>query len=341
MSLAANTRIFGTYLFRKPYGLQAIRHEVRPSVSASYTPDLNQRNFTRIQVDSVGNKLPFSTITGSLTNGDRRFAGLNFGIDNTLEMKTRSRSDTSELGIKKVRLIDGFSINSSYNFLADSFRLQPISMNFRSTLFEKVNITAYAVLDPYITDNRGFRRDQLLWTADKFSLGRITNGNIAISTQFQSKSKDGKNDRQRLPQDNFMTPDEQMRQLDYVRSNPAEFADFNIPWSLQVGYSLSFSRQFVFPNFSKLTTDVSSNVTLNGDFSLTSRWKMGGSTDFNFNTSKIQYLTMFISREMHCWQMSINVSPVGLTRYFSVTISPKSGILRDLKINRTRSYNTL
>jgi hypothetical protein len=256
-------------------------------------------------------------------------------------MKTRPKKDTSESGERKIRLIDGLSINSSYNFLVDSFRLQPFNMNFRSTLFDKINITAYAILDPYVTDDRGIRRNQLLWSAQKFSLGRITNGNVAISTQFQSKSKDAKSDRQRLPQDNFLTPDEQMRQLDYVRSNPAEFADFNIPWSLQVGYSLSFSRQFVFPDYSKLRTDVSSNINLNGDFSLTERWKIGGSTDYNFNTSKVQYLTMFISREMHCWQMSINLSPVGLSRYFSITISPKSGILRDLKINRTRSFNTL
>jgi hypothetical protein len=211
-------------------------------------------------------------------------------------------------------------------------------MNFRSTLFEKVNITAYAVLDPYVTNDRGIKKDQLLWTADRFSLGRITNGSVAISTNFQSKSKDGKTDQQRLPQDQFMTPDEQQRQLDYVRSNPAEFADFNIPWSLQLSYSLNFSRQFVYPDFSKLRTEVTSNINLNGDFSLTPRWKMGGSTYYDFSTSKIQTLTMFISREMHCWQMAINLSPVGLYRSFSITISPKSGILRDLRINRSRFF---
>jgi hypothetical protein len=40
MSLAANTRVFGTYFFNKPTGIRALRHEIRPSVSASYTPDL-------------------------------------------------------------------------------------------------------------------------------------------------------------------------------------------------------------------------------------------------------------------------------------------------------------
>ncbi|HEX8331836.1 MAG TPA: putative LPS assembly protein LptD, partial [Segetibacter sp.] len=85
LSLSANTRVFGTYLFNRPTGLQAIRHEIRPSISASYTPDLNKGNIRRVQVDSMGTTfLPFSTITGSFINGDRTFGGISFGIDNTL-----------------------------------------------------------------------------------------------------------------------------------------------------------------------------------------------------------------------------------------------------------------
>jgi LPS-assembly protein len=63
--------------------------------------------------------------------------------------------------------------------------------------------------------------------------GRITGGNIAMSTSFSSKSKDGKDDKTReLPVDPFMTPEEQQRQLQFARANPAEFTDFNIPWTL-------------------------------------------------------------------------------------------------------------
>ena len=34
-------------------------------------------------------------------------------------MKVRNRKDSSEEGVKKITLIDGFSINSSYNFFID------------------------------------------------------------------------------------------------------------------------------------------------------------------------------------------------------------------------------
>src|SRR5690606_26438627 len=142
-----------------------------------------------------------------------------------------------------------------------------------------------------------------------------------------------------LPEDDGipLTMDQQQAELDYIRNHPAEFADFNIPWSLNVSYSLSFNK-FFRPDYSGFETQLNSSVSLNGDFNLTPKWKVGMSTYYDFRGSSIQSLTLSISREMHCWQMSINVTPVGLYKFFNLTISPKSGMLRDLKINRTRSF---
>ena len=131
--------------------------------------------------------------------------------------------------------------------------------------------------------------------------------------------------------------EEQMAQLQYIRQNPAEFADFDIPWSVSFSYSLNFLRRLK-PDYTGYETQVNSNLSWNGDFNLTPRWKMGMNGYYDFKTSSIQTLTMFISREMHCWQLSINVTPVGLYRSFNITINPKSGLLRDLKINRTRYF---
>ena len=50
---------------------------------------------------------------------------------------------------------------------------------------------------------------------------------------------------------------------------------------------------------------------MSGDFNMTPKWKVGVNTYYDLKTSAIQQLTMFISREMHCWQLSINVTPVG------------------------------
>lgn len=334
---SASTRIFGTYSLKHA----KIRHEVRPTIGLSYSPDMSSKYYYRIQVDTAGHKYSFSQFDGVIPGGfaPGSSGSINFGIDNLLEMKVKDKKDTSATATKKIKLLDGFGFSSSYNLLADSFPLSPFSLYARSTLFEKVNITASATLDPYEVDKAGYRLQRLQWKDGK--LGTITNGSIALSTSFKSKAKDGRSDSARIPVDPFMTPDEQQRQLQFARANPAEFTDFNIPWSVNLSYSLSFNKSVSSDSsgsFSYRTTTYSS-VNFSGDFSLTEKWKMGGNGYFDFSTGKLQQFSMFITREMHCWQLAINISPIGLYRSFSITLNPKSGILRDLRINRSRSFS--
>ncbi len=342
--LGINTRIFGTYNFKPGSHIMAIRHEIRPSLTVSYKPDFAAKYYYTTKVDNSGHYVRFSQfdggVIGSFSEGS--FGGIGFGIDNLLEMKVRDKNDTTtkQTG-KKVKLLDGFGFNSSYNLLADSFALGNFSFYARSTLFEKVNISASANLDPYDVDSKGYRVKRILWDPARFKFGRITGGNLAISTSFKSKSKDGKDDktRQQLPVDPFMTPDEQQRQLQYARANPAEFTDFNIPWNINLSYSLNFNRVLK-PDYSGYTTETFSSVNFTGDFSLTPKWKIGGTGYYDVTKNSINQISTFITREMHCWQLSINVTPIGLFRSFNIMLSPKSGILRDLKINRSRTFSS-
>jgi len=207
-------------------------------------------------------------------------------------------------------------------------------------LLGKINITGGATLDPYIYDSTGRDRDIYAWQKGKFSLGRITSGNLAISTSFKSKAKDPKLEKEKndLQQDQIpMTMEEQQAQLNYIRNNPAQFADFNIPWSLNLSFSLNFSNAMR-PDYKGFQTLITSSLNWSGDFNLTEKWKIGLNGYYDVKYQKLQTLTASISRDMHCWQMSINVTPVGYNHYFNITLSPKSGILQDLKINRTKYF---
>jgi LPS-assembly protein len=342
--IGANTRIFGTYLFKKSKGVQAIRHEIRPNISLNYKPDMAKKDYYETQVDTSGRKQRFSRFDGGIMGSfsEGKFGGIGFGVDNLLEMKVKDKKDTANKEAKKVRIIDGFGFSSSYNLMADSFALGNFNLYARSTLFEKINITASANLDPYDVDSKGYRINKLLFEPGKGKFGRITSANLAISTSFKSKTKDEKEGKESkskdLPLDPFMTPDEQQRQLQFARANPAEFTDFNVPWSLSFSYSLNYT-QTLKSDFSGYQSQIFSSMNFNGDFTLTPKWKMGGTGYFDFNVMQLQQLSMFITREMHCWQLSINVTPIGLYRSFNITINPKSGILRDLRINRSRTFS--
>ena len=344
-SLSLSTRIFGSFTFGKNSALQAIRHEIRPSVSISYKPDFAGGTYYD-RIDSASRiRSRASVYSNSLYGafGEGKFGGLSFNIDNNIQAKMRNKADTAAGATKKVTLIDGFSFSGSYNFLKDSFRFSTFSVSARTNLFDKFNITTSATLDPYQVDlTNGRPINKLVW-ANKPSLGRLTSASISLSTQFQGgdqskkKSKIPTNPNQLINQNTGMPLDEYQTEAAYIRGNPAEFADFSLPWSLNFSYSLQYNKNYIFAKKDFVGT-LNQNVNWNSTLKLTEKWQLGINGYYNITEKELGTLSLSISREMHCWQMSINISPVGRYRFFNIAISPKSGLLRDVKINRTRSF---
>jgi LPS-assembly protein len=341
--LSFNTAIFGIYQFGKSKKVQAIRHVIRPSFGFNYTPNL-AKGYWDQYIDANNRVVKYSQYEGNPMGrgfSDDRFGGITFGIDNNLEMKVRSKKDTGDAEPRKVRLIDGFSIRSGYNFIDTAFKLRPFSMDFRSTLFDKINLTATALLDPYRVDTFGTRVNRLAWEGAHPSLGRLTYGSISLSTQFRSKPKDPSQTPQTMPYNPTITDPallaDQQRLMEYMQRNPGDFVDFNVPWDIGLDFSLNYSSQFE-PQLQRFRGNINSSVNLRSSFSLTPKWNFSASTSYNLDTKEIPYMTLSINRDLHCWQMSIGLVPVGLWRSFSITINPKSGMLQDLRINRTRNF---
>ena len=346
---SGTTRIFGMIAFGKNSKVQAIRHEIRPSFGFSYHPDMNRKDHYLLQTDTTGkNFIRPSIYDGNIFSafGEGKSGAVTFGIDNNIQMKVRNKKDTGEAAIKKVTLIDGFSINSSYNLLADSFKLTPFSISIRTNLFDKINITASGTAVPYLTDSRGEFVDKLVWSKKPLSLGKLTSGSVSIQSSFKGGDK-----KEKLPADNLnnqqqvnpvsgLPLDEYQQEAAYISNNPAEFANFNIPWSVNFSYALSFTRLRK-ADFTGYKSEFSQNVNWGGTLNLTAKWQIGLNGFYNITTKELGSLSMYLTREMHCWQMAINISPVGKYRFFNISISPKSGILRDLKINRTRYFYDL
>ena len=340
--ISFNTNIYGMYEFGPKSNVVAIRHVMRPTLSLNYKPNISKRNFDRTQVDTFGRELQLPQFEGNLFSAYSygRYGGMSFGIDNNLEMKVRNRKDTTgENPTKKVRLIDGFGFTSGYNFLQDSLKLQPFSLYLRSTLFEKLSISAQAQLDPYEVGPTGQPINRFVWQGGRFTPGRFTGGSISASTSFQSKPTN-ENQEKTDPTANITDPallSDQQALMDYMQRNPAEFVDFNIPWSINLSFSLTLNRTLK-PDYSGYISNVTSSMSFNNSFNLTPKWNFSTNGYFDFNTRQLTMFTMSIAREMHCWQMSIGVTPIGNFQSFNITISPKSSILRDLRINRNRSF---
>jgi lipopolysaccharide assembly outer membrane protein LptD (OstA) len=344
--LSVTTKIYGMFASKKKNArIMAIRHVLTPTFSLSYQPNFNRNNYYTTQIDTFGNKRvqPFFAsgynLYSAYSNG--KFGGFTFGLENNLSMKVRDKKDTSKNGIKKISLLDALSIRGSYNFFPSDFHhFSNISANASTNLFNKVNITANANFNPYEVNQFGIDTNILIWKTHPVSLGRLTTAGISLSSSFQGgNKKTGEKPGVKpneIPLNEGFGQDQYNADLAYIRNNPGEFADFNIPWSLSLGYSFSLSKQFVYKSGFK--NNITQNINFNGTLNLTPKWQMAVNGYYNVSLGQLNPLSMSISRDLHCWQMSISVTPLGIYRYFSISISPKSPLLRDLKINRTRSF---
>jgi len=347
-SLSLATRIFGSYTFGKQSAVKAIRHEIRPSLSISYKPDFSNGTYYN-RYDSASKLYNRSSVySNSLAGafGEGKFGGLSFNVDNNIQMKVRNKADTAASATKKITLIDGFSISGSYNFLADTLRFSNFSLSARTNLFNKINITTSATIDPYqVNLTNGNRINKLIWS-QRPSLGRLTSASVSLSTQFQGgdqtkkKAKVPTSPNQLINQTSGLPLDEYQTEAAYIANNPAEFTDFSLPWSVSFSYSLQYSKtyQITTQNF---IGNLGQNLNWNSTLKLTQKWQLGINGFYDITAAQLGTMTISISREMHCWQMAINMSPVGRYRYFNISISPKSGLLRDIKINRTRQFYDL
>ncbi len=344
--LSATTKIYGMFSSKnKDAKIQAIRHVLTPTFAIRYQPNMNGQNYYTTQVDTAGHMatLPYFqsgyNINGPYSNG--RFGGFDFGIDNNVTMKVRNKSDTGKNATKKVSLLDALSIHGSYNLFPVDFRhFSNFSTSASNNLFNKVNITASAIFDPYEANSVGIDTNILVWKTHPISLGRLTSANISLSSSFKGGNKQTGEKAGIKPGDNIPNPeydqDLYSAQANYIRNNPGQFADFNIPWSINLSYSLLFSNQFQQGvGFKGYTTQ---SLNFSGTLNITPKWQMAITGYYNIALGQLNPLSFSLSRDLHCWQMSVNAAPLGINRYFSISLSPKSPILRDLKVDKTENF---
>lgn len=316
-------------IFKKESKLQAIRHVIRPNMSAVYSPDFStgeNNGYRTVQTDTPQVFNTYSIyengLLGRPSSGPQ--ASINFGVGNNLEIKIKSSKDTTNGGIKKIKIIENLNIRSGYNFLADSFNLSTISINGNTTILNKIRMTFGTSFDPYQWEldedgTKSYRRKNYALNTMN-TLGHFTQSNLSISTNlnpeaFKRKSSDNANE----------------QELEFINNNLQNYVDFNIPWSLNINYNMRASRPVL------LEKSVNQSITFNGDIKLTENWKIGLNSGYDISKEELSLTSINFYRDLHCWQMNFEWYPIG-RQMFSFGINVKSSTLQDLKLNRRRSW---
>lgn len=322
-STVFTTKLYGKANIRL-FKMQAIRHVLTPSVSIALRPDLGPQDF-RILRYSTGDSVYYSIFEQGIYGGPAmgRSGLINWSLNNNVEMKLNERTDTAGVVTRKVTVIEGFLITGGYNIALDSFRWQPIAMSGRTKIFKVVDLVANATLDPYILDMAGTgRRIEKLELQENNRLGRLTNASITVGTHMQSRRRDDK-----PKQSDKGSPQE----LEFINNNPEAFIDFNIPWTLGVNYTFLYSK----PGISGQLTQT---LGLQGDFSLTPKWKIGFNSNYDVEAEKFSYNSINVYRDLHCWEMAFNWVPFGPRQSYTLDIRVKAPVLQDLKLTRRRDW---
>jgi hypothetical protein len=349
-SLSASTKLYGMYNFKSTSKVQAVRHVMTPNVSLSYRPDFSEAKYgfyEEVQADTTGTKFQeYSIFQGALfgSPGAGKSGVISFGLANNLEMKVLSdRDSTSDTRI--IKLLESFNLNSGWNMLADSMHLSPISLTARTMLFEMFNINFSGTLDPYGLDEKGNRVKDFQYALNK-QLVRLTNFRTGISFSLSGGDKRGDSDKNQGGLGRSM--DGMQRGRDGMpmggdMGNPnfgesigtgyldGEYVDFDVPWNIRFDYSFTYSKQRIEP----VTTQT---LSFSGDVSLSPKWKIGFRSGYDFKGKKLTTTSLNFFRDLHCWEMSLSVVPIGYLRSFSFKINVKSGTLRDLKLSRRQSH---
>ena len=338
ISSSLSTRIYGLFQFK--FGpVKALRHVINPSLSFSYRPDFGSERlgYWRQYTDNSGYVHRYSIFQQCLYGGppDGRSGQLRLSVGNNLEMKVQNPFDTTA-ELKKIPLIESLNLSMSYDLAKDSLRLSNLTVTGRTTLFRTLVVNYSGSFCPYVIDNNGNLRNQLLWDNER-RLFRTENS--TWSTQFSWN----------LNNSTFSSGDKAQSKGQPVRTilqtpynydaflMTGAFYDFSVPWNISLNYTFSYVNRYVASEMN-LQSQTIQSITLSGNLSLTSNWRLAMTTGYDISNKGWSYTTIDIYHNLHCWEMRFSWVPFGYYKSWSFQINVKADALRDVKYEKKATY---
>ncbi len=219
---------------------------------------------------------------------------------------------------KKITLLEQLSLNTGYNLLADSLKLDPFALSARSNLFNNMlGIQVGANFDPYAFDSTGRPYDKFLWEAES-QLVRLTRFTVNLSTGLTGKNKDPKKRNLKRPPAYLLLND--------------LYQDPNIPWTANVALNLNYTDNGV-------DKDTTLNIMMSGNFKIGKNWSIDFSTGLNIIKKELTVTTFSFNRNLHCWNLRFSWTPFGPLKSYLFSINATSKMLKDLKIQKQDRFS--
>lgn len=344
-STSASTRIYGTFNFGKQHKIQAIRHVISPSLSLSLSPDKatyanGYRTLIYTDANGVEQQYDYNIYsgTGQLYSPPSagKSASLSLSIGNNIEAKVRDYADTTGSGTKKVKLIDQLNISTGYNFLAEQFKMQTVSLNMSTSLFNKISLSASAGLDPYAVDSKGTRINEFAIANGQGPL-RLTNLSASASYSLSGKGTINGNDGSKSSaggaasyyQRNYYHP----VTGEYIPGGWLYYTNPNVPWSFNLSSSFVLTKSYSYDSeLEKLqkVNRITATLSASGNIKLTPKLSINMTSGFDFVALKPTTTQISAQYDLHCFNIDVSWIPLGTWKSYSFRIAANAAALADL-----------
>ena len=355
-AISMSTRVYGLFQFGKHHRIQAIRHVVSPSVSASFSPEKGTyfngyRTLTYTDREGIVRTQEYNIYQGMGTGsppGKGKTASLSFSLGNNFEAKMRDLTDTTGTGTKKVKLIDQLNFNTGYNFLAEEFKMNNVGVTMSTSIFGKLGINANANFDPYAmlvdeAHKNGARINKFAFTEGQ-GLLRMDRGSVSLSYSLSGDGKiegnDGTKQAGGNPADHYTRIYYHPVTGEYIPGGWLYYMNPNVPWSVNFNYSYNFKKGYQWAN-GKETANNSHTQTLglSGNVQLTPRLSMQMNTGFDLMALKMTTTQVSANYDLHCFNIRVSWVPNGQWESWTFQIAANAAALADLlKYKKSSSY---
>ncbi len=344
--LSMSTRLYGLFNFGKHRKLQAIRHVISPSVSVSLSPEKGTafngwRTLNYTDQNGVAQSHEYNIYAGQINSapGKGKTASANLSIGNNLEAKVRDLKDTTGTGSKKIKLIDQLSLNTGYNFLADSLNMSNIGVSMSTSIFGKVGVSGNINLDPYGIDEKGRRISEFsAVSSGGKEILRLTNASASLSYSLSGEGK--------TRGDTGGAADDYTRIYyhpatgEYIPGGWLYYQNLNAPWSVNFNYSYSYRKSYQFTNEKLITKhDHTQTLGISGNIKLTPKMSINVTSGFDLMRLKMTTTQLSATYDLHCFNISVSWVPTGQWQQWSFRIAANAAALADLlKYKKSTSY---
>jgi hypothetical protein len=328
-SINATTVLYSYYRFvgkNKPI----LRHLMTPTFGYRYVPKLN--NLVSKAAGPNQSMIVFSPFERSLYSVGNSQASslLNFGVNNSLELKVRSSKDTVS-GYRKIRILDQFSLSGNYDFLKDSMPLSDLALNLRVSPFTWINFVANGSFSPYGWNDSTGKAIKTFALQSGQGLGRLLSTGFNTTLTLSSKKS-----RELIEQKKAELQEAWNADYTYYTLHPEQAIYFDIPWKLNISHVVSRAV-----NTNKTVSNPSKGsgvqtLAFQGDVSFSKRWNLATNINVDLKTQRVTNMNLSLNRNMHCWALSFYWIPIGGNKSFLLSIRNTSNLFKDAKLELRR-----